>query len=101
MPSLPEFGIYLALVLFVTGLLGVLARKNILLVMLSLEILLNSANLAFVCASRITNTLDGQVAVTIVMAVAACEAAVGLALVIAMFRKVGSLDVDDLRILRG
>ncbi|MEN9530299.1 MAG: hypothetical protein RI932_2172 [Pseudomonadota bacterium] len=101
MLTLPELGLYFSFLLFLVGLAGVMFRKNILFMMLSVEILLNAANLAFVSASRITGTIDGQVVMFFVMAVAACEAAVGLALIIALYRTKASIEADDLKALRG
>lgn len=101
MISLPEMGIYFSLLLFLVGLFGVMMRKNIIFMMLSVEIMLNSANLAFVSAGAATNTIDGQVSMFFVMAVAACEAGVGLAMIIALYRARATLEVDELRILRG
>jgi NADH-quinone oxidoreductase subunit K len=101
MLTLPEIGLYFSFLLFLVGLAGVMFRKNILFMMLSVEILLNAANLAFVSASRITGTIDGQVVMFFVMAVAACEAAVGLALIIALYRTKASIEADDLKALRG
>ena len=101
MLSLPELGIYFSLLLFLVGLFGVMFRKGILFMMLSIEIMLNAANLAFVSASVLTNTIDGQVIMFFVMAVAACEAGVGLALVISLYRSRATIEVDDLRMLRG
>lgn len=101
MLSLPEMGIYFSLVLFLIGLSCVMFRRNIIFMMLGMELLLNGANLAFVCASKLTGTMDGQVVMFFVMAVAACEAAIGLALLIALYRKRGSIEADDLKLLRG
>lgn len=101
MLSLPELGIYFSLLLFLVGLLGVMLRKNIIFMMLSVEVMLNAANLAFVSSSVLTGTLDGQVIMFFVMAVAACEAGVGLALIISLYRSRATLEVDDLRMLRG
>lgn len=101
MLSLPELGIYFSLLLFLVGLFGVMLRKNILFMMLSIEIMLNAANLAFVSGSVLTNTIDGQVAMFFVMAVAACEAGIGLALIISLYRARATLEIDDLRMLRG
>lgn len=101
MLSLPELGLYFSLLLFLVGLFGVMFRKGLLLMMLSIEIMLNAANLAFVSASVLTNTMDGQVIMFFVMAVAACEAGVGLALVISLYRARATVEVDDLRMLRG
>ncbi len=101
MLSTPELGIYFSLLLFIVGLYGVMFRKSIMLMMLSIEIMLNAANLAFVSASAFTHTMDGQVIMFFVMAVAACEAGVGLALVISLYRARATVEVDDLRMLRG
>jgi NADH-quinone oxidoreductase subunit K len=101
MPSLPELGIYFALLLFIVGMLGVMLRKNIIFMMLSVEVMLNAANLAFISASSMTNTIDGQVIMFFVMAVAACEAGVGLALIVSLYREKSTLEIDDLRMLRG
>jgi len=68
---------------------------------MSIELMLNAANIVFVAASRELNSLDGQIMVFFVMTVAACEAAVGLAMVIALFRRYGTIRTDFLRILRG
>jgi NADH-quinone oxidoreductase subunit K len=70
-------------------------------VMMSIEILLNAINLVFVSASTYNQNLDGQVMVFFVITVAACEAAIGLAMVIALFRKYGTIDTQFLRTLRG
>jgi NADH:ubiquinone oxidoreductase subunit K len=101
MPTLPELGVYFSLLLFLVGLFTVMFRKNILIMMLGVEILLNAANLAFVSASKITGTIDGQVVMFFVMAVAACEAAVGLAMIITLYRAKASVEADDLKLLRG
>jgi NADH:ubiquinone oxidoreductase subunit K len=101
MPSMPEMGMYFALILFLVGFLGLMCRKNILFMMLNIEVMLNAANLAFVSASRIVNTMDGQVVMFFVMAVAACEAGVGLALIMSLYRKRGTIEADDYRLLRG
>lgn len=101
MLSLPELGIYFSLMLFLIGLFGVMCRKNILFMMLGVELMLNSANLAFVCASKMTGTIDGQVVMFFVMAVAACEAAIGLAMIISLYRTKATIEADDLKLLRG
>lgn len=91
----------LAMVIFCIGTLGIILRKNIIMVMMSLELLLNAINLVFVSASSHNQNLDGQVMVFFVITVAACEAAIGLAMVIALFRKYGTIDTQFLRTLRG
>jgi len=99
----PEITWYLALsgVLFVTGALGVLVRRSPLIILLSIEIMLNGANLALIAFSRQVGHEDGQVFAIAVMAVAASEVVVGLGLIVAMGRRNIDLDVDKLRTLRG
>jgi NADH-quinone oxidoreductase subunit K len=87
--------------LFATGALGVLLRRNPLIVLLSLEIMLNGANLALIAFSRHYAQGDGQIFALAVMAVAASEVVVGLGLVVALNRKRVTLDVDRLNTLRG
>ncbi|MGZ8899378.1 MAG: NADH-quinone oxidoreductase subunit NuoK [Limisphaerales bacterium] len=82
--------------LFSLGLLGVIIRRNLLVIYMSLELMLNAANLAFVAMSRFTNNLDGQVMVFFIITVAAAEVAVGLALIVALYRKRQSAHVEDL-----
>jgi NADH-quinone oxidoreductase subunit K len=91
----------LAGVMFFLGICGALFRRNLIMVMMSIELMLNAVNLVFVAASRHLNQVDGQVMVLFVITVAACEAAVGLAMVIALFRKYGTVQTDFLRVLRG
>ena len=91
----------LALLMFLCGTTGLLLRKNIIIVLMSIELMLNSVNLVFVAAARDFNNLDGQVMVFFVVTIAACEAAVGLAMVIALFRKYGTIDSEFYRLLRG
>ena len=90
----------LSLVLFVVGALGVFLRRNIITVFMCVELMLNAVNLAFIAFSRARGTLDGQVLVFFVLTVAAAEAAVGLAIIIALHRGQGTLDVDAFRILK-
>ncbi len=90
-----------AAVLFATGALGVLLRRSPLIVLLSLEIMLNSANLALIAFARAYGRADGQVFALAVMAVAASEVVVGLGLIVAMARRDVDLDVDKLTTLRG
>jgi NADH-quinone oxidoreductase subunit K len=91
----------LSAVLFVFGALGVFLRRNVITVLMSVELMLNAVNLAFVAFSRANGTLDGQVLVFFVMTVAAAEAAVGLAIVIALQRHKDTLDVDAFSGLKG
>ena len=90
----------LSAVLFAIGTAGVFLRRNVITVLLSIEIMLNAANLALVAFGRYLGTVDGQIIVFFVVTVAAAEAAVGLALVIAMVRQRESLDPDSFTTLR-
>jgi NADH-quinone oxidoreductase subunit K len=91
----------LAGVLFTLGMLGVLSRRNILIVLLSVELMLNAAAIAFVAFAGLHGNLDGQIMVFFAIAVAAAEVAVGLALVIALFRLRVTVDADQVSGLRG
>jgi NADH-quinone oxidoreductase subunit K len=91
----------LATVLFVLGFAGVLVRRNLLFVLLSLEIMLNAAGLAFVAAGAHWNQVDGQAMFVFILAMAAAEVSVGLALALLLFRKFKTLDVDVASRLRG
>lgn len=82
--------------LFSLGLFGVIIRRNVLVMYLCLELMLNAANLAFVAMSRFSNKLDGQVMVFFIITVAAAEVAVGLALIVALYRKRQTAHVEDL-----
>ncbi len=94
---------YLALsgALFILGILGVLLRRNAIVVFMSLELMYNAANLAFVTFARMYNALTGQIFVFFVMAVAAAEVAVGLALMVAIFRTKRSIDIDQMNGMKG
>ena len=91
----------LSAILFAIGLLGLFVRKNLLLILLSIEILLNSANLSFIAASARWHELTGQVFAFFVMTVAAAEVTVGLAVAILLFRKTGSVDTKEIESLKG
>jgi NADH-quinone oxidoreductase subunit K len=94
---------YLAIsaVLFAMGALGVLIRRNPLIIFMSIELMLNAANLAFVAFARSFGVLTGQIFVFFVMTVSAAEVAVGLALIIIIFRNKHSIDVDLMNSLKG
>jgi NADH-quinone oxidoreductase subunit K len=92
--------IALSAALFTIGTLGVLVRRNIIIMFMSIELMLNAANLAFVTFARQLHSMDGQVIVFFVMTVAAAEVAVGLALIIAVFRSRETINADDLNLLR-
>jgi NADH:ubiquinone oxidoreductase subunit K len=87
--------------IFCTGVGGVLTRRNPLVILLCLELMLNAANLALVAFAREHGDMGGQIFALIVMVVAACEVAVGLGLVVALFRRRLPIDVDELRELQG
>ncbi len=96
-------GYYIGLsaILFTIGALGVLIRRNAIVIFMSVELMLNSANLVFVAFSRLYNELNGQIFVFFVMTVAAAEVAVGLALMVTIFRAKHSIDVDQMSSLKG
>jgi len=96
-----EYYIALSAILFTLGAVGVLVRRNAIIIFMSIELMLNSANLAFVAFARLYNQLSGQVFVFFVMTVAAAEVAVGLALMVAIFRAKHSIDVDQMSALKG
>jgi NADH-quinone oxidoreductase subunit K len=87
-------------IIFFIGLFGLMVRRNILVVLMCIELMLNAVNLTFVTFSKQLNDLDGQLAVFFIIVVAAAESAVGLGLLIAMFRTLRSVDTDDLRLLK-
>jgi NADH-quinone oxidoreductase subunit K len=95
-----EHYLVVSAVLFALGLLGVIARRNILVIYMSLELMLNAANLALVSFSRFNNNLDGQVMVFFIITVAAAEVAVGLALIVALYRRRQTTHVEDLTTLK-
>jgi NADH-quinone oxidoreductase subunit K len=96
-------GHYLALsaILFTIGVVGVLTRKNAIIVFMAIEIMLNAANLAFVTFAAAIGDVGGQVAVLLVISVAAAEAAVGLAIIVAMFRHRETVNVEAFSTLQG
>jgi NADH-quinone oxidoreductase subunit K len=100
-PAFVHHALLLSLALFVIGALGVFLRRNVITVLMCIELMLNGVNLAFVAFSRAAGTLDGQVLVFFVMVVAAAEAAVGLAIVIALHRHRDTLDIDAFNVMKG
>ncbi len=96
-----ESGLVLAAVLFVIGLLGLLARRNVLFVLMSVEIMLNAAGLAFIAAGSRWGQADGQVMFIFILAVAASEVAVGLALILQLRRRFKSLSSDEASTMKG
>jgi NADH-quinone oxidoreductase subunit K len=99
MPTLNHF-LVLSAVLFAIGTAGVFLRRNVITILLSVEIMLNAVNLTFVAGGRYLGTADGQIIVFFVMTVAAAEAAVGLAIVIALFRHRETLNPDAFMVLK-
>ena len=87
-------------ILFVIGVVGVLTRRNAIILFMCVELMLNAANLAFVTFSRMHSHLDGQVVAFFTMVVAACEVVVGLAIILTIFRTRRSTDVDESNLLR-
>jgi NADH-quinone oxidoreductase subunit K len=95
-----EHYLVVSALLFALGLLGVIARRNLLVIYMSIELMLNAANLALVAFSRFNNNLDGQVFVFFILTVAAAEVSVGLALIVALYRKRQTVHVEDLTTMK-
>jgi NADH-quinone oxidoreductase subunit K len=91
----------LAIILFTIGALGVLIRRNAIVVFMSIELMLNAANLAFVAYALYWQSMNGQIFVFFIMTVAAAEVAIGLALIVTIFRTKASIDVDQISTLKG
>ncbi len=91
----------LGAILFAIGVAGVLTRRNAIILFMSIELMLNAVNLTFVAFANKLASLDGQVVVFFVLTVAAAEVAIGLALIVAIYRTMGSTDVDDVSLLKG
>lgn len=96
-----EAFVMLSAVLFALGVMGVLLRKNAILVFMSVELMLNAANLALVAFARHWGSLDGHLFVFFIMTVAAAEVAIGLALIVAIFKNKQSINIDDLHQMEG
>ena len=96
-----EWYLVVSALVFCIGLGGILTRRNPLVILLCLELMLNAGNLALIAFSRMTGTGDGQVFAIIVMVVAACEVVVGLGIIVALYRRRLPIDVDRLRELQG
>jgi NADH-quinone oxidoreductase subunit K len=101
MPVPPGHVLVVSLLLFAIGVIGVLTRRNAIIILMSIELMMNAANLNLIAFSRQLNAINGQVFAVFAIAVAAGEVAVGLAVVLAMFRNRDSIYVDDVRILKG
>jgi NADH-quinone oxidoreductase subunit K len=96
-----SYYLILSAILFTLGAAGVLIRRNLLVMFMSVEMMLNAVNLTLITYSRFLEQVDGQVFVLLVMAVAAAEVAVGLAIVVALYRHQQTTDVDELDLLKG
>ena len=96
------FSSYLILsaALFAIGVLGFMLRRNVIVIFMSIELMLNAANLAFVAFARYLNSMDGQIFVFFVMSVAAAEAAVGLAIIMAVYRTKETVNADELNLMK-
>jgi NADH-quinone oxidoreductase subunit K len=95
-----SYYVILSTIVFLTGLVGVLIRRNIIIILLSIELMLNATNINFVAFSHYFQTLSGQVFVFFTLTVAAAEVAVGLAIIIALYRSKSSINVDDFQLLK-
>lgn len=95
-----SYYVILSAIVFATGLVGVLIRRNIIIILLSIELMLNATNINFVAFSHYLHQVSGQVFVFFALTVAAAEVAVGLAIIIALYRAKASINVDDFSILR-
>ena len=96
----PAAYLILGAILFTLGTLGVLLRRNALIIFMSIELMLNAVNLTLITFARMRGTLDGQVLAFFVIAVAAAEVVVGLAIIVAMFRRKQTASVDDARLFK-
>jgi len=99
MVSLSSY-LVLSAILFSIGVVGFLLRRNTIVIFMSIELMLNGANLAFVAFSRFLNSMDGQIIVVFIMAVAAAEAAVGLAIIMAVYRTKKTVNADEMNLMK-
>jgi NADH-quinone oxidoreductase subunit K len=95
-----HYYLILSAVIFAIGVTGVIVRRNLIVILMSIELMLNAVNLTFIAFSYSFGTIEGQVMVFFVMAVAAAEAVIGLAIIIALFRHRQSLDPQEMQLLR-
>ena len=108
MPSIDSLGpvglnqyLYLSAILFTLGMLGVLLRRNVIVILMSIELMLNAVNVSFIAFSRYAENINGQVIVFFVMTIAAAEAAVGLALAVTIFKKYREVNIRFFEHLKG
>ena len=90
----------LSAILFVLGIMGVLIRRNAIVIFMSIELMLNAVNLTIIAFARYLNSIDGHIFVFMVMAVAAAEVAVGLAIIVALFRTKGTINADEINVMK-
>jgi NADH-quinone oxidoreductase subunit K len=95
-----NYYLILSAIVFVIGVVGVLIRRNLIIVLMSIELMLNAVNLTFIAFSRFLGSMEGQVVVFFVMAVAAAEAVIGLAIIISVFRHRETLDPQEMQLLK-
>ena len=96
-----EYVVVITLALFLTGIIGVLTRRNMIIVFMSVEIMLNSVNLLFIAFAKMRQDIAGEIFVFFIMAVAAAEAAIGLALVVSLYRNFATVDLKKINELKG
>ncbi len=97
----PVFYLILSAILFTVGVIGALTRRNAIIVFICIEMMLNAVNLTFITLSRFLQSIDGVIFAFFVMAVAAAEAAVGLAIFVMIYRSRGTINVDEINLLKG
>ncbi len=97
----PAYYIILSLILFLIGMMGILIRRNLLVLFMCIELMLNSVNLALITFSRVFQNLDGQILAFFVITVAAAEATVGLAIILLVYRSRKVVEIDELKSMRG
>lgn len=95
-----EHYLFLGALLFILGIIGVLVRRNVIVIFMSIELMLNAVNLTFIALSRYLHSLEGQLFVFFVMTVAAAEVAVGLAIIVALFRNRETVNVEDINLMK-
>lgn len=95
-----EHYLFLSAALFTLGVIGVMIRRNLIVVLMCLELMLNAVNLSFIAFARYLGSVEGQIIVLFTMVVAACEVAVGLAIAVAVFRNRGTINVNDVNLLK-
>jgi len=95
-----NYYLILSAVIFAIGVIGVLVRRNLIVILMSIELMLNAVNLTFIAFARFLGSMEGQVVVVFVMAVAAAEAVIGLAIIIAVFRHRQTLDPQEMQLLK-